>query len=100
MFSNTNTDSYLQAECVYLRRSIVSQFLVSREDRRGGLAHRVQAATVLADPPWRFVNRTGKMAPEHRRLSRYGTLTVEEIASLPVQKIPAGSGLEVAACRM
>jgi N6-adenosine-specific RNA methylase IME4 len=44
-------------------------------------------ATVLADPPWRFVNRTGKMAPEHRRLSRYGTLTVEEIASLPVQKI-------------
>jgi N6-adenosine-specific RNA methylase IME4 len=46
-------------------------------------------ATVLADPPWRFVNRTGKMAPEHRRLSRYGTLTVEEIASLPVEEILA-----------
>ena len=40
--------------------------------------------TVLADPPWRFSNRTGKVAPEHRRLSRYDTLTVEEIAALPV----------------
>jgi hypothetical protein len=26
--------------------------------------------TVLADPPWRFTNRTGKVAPEHRRLDR------------------------------
>lgn len=43
--------------------------------------------TVLADPPWRFLNRTGKVAPEHRRLSRYGTLTVEEIAALPVSGI-------------
>src|SRR5437016_2399223 len=40
--------------------------------------------TILADPPWRFSNRTGKMAPEHRRLSRYGTLTLEEILALPV----------------
>jgi N6-adenosine-specific RNA methylase IME4 len=40
--------------------------------------------TILADPPWRFINRTGKVAPEHRRLSRYGTLTVEEISALPV----------------
>jgi N6-adenosine-specific RNA methylase IME4 len=40
--------------------------------------------TVLADPPWRFTNRTGKVAPEHRRLSRYQTLTVEEICALPV----------------
>jgi hypothetical protein len=36
-------------------------------------------ATVLADPPWRFTNRTGKVAPEHRRLSRYPTLTLPEI---------------------
>lgn len=43
--------------------------------------------TILADPPWRFINRTGKVAPEHRRLSRYGTLTVEEIATLPVPQI-------------
>ena len=40
--------------------------------------------TVLADPPWRFLNRTGKIAPEHRRLARYETLSVSEIASLPV----------------
>lgn len=40
--------------------------------------------TILADPPWRFVNRTGKVAPENRRLNRYGTLTTEEIAALPV----------------
>lgn len=43
--------------------------------------------TILADPPWRFLNRTGKVAPEHRRLSRYDTLTVEEIAALPVAQI-------------
>lgn len=40
--------------------------------------------TILADPPWRFQNRTGKMAPEHRRLSRYGTMTIEDISALPV----------------
>ena len=40
--------------------------------------------TVLADPPWRFTNRTGKVAPEHRRLSRYETMTTDEICSLPV----------------
>jgi N6-adenosine-specific RNA methylase IME4 len=40
--------------------------------------------TVLADPPWRFANRTGKMAPEHRRLSRYATMTLQDIMELPV----------------
>jgi N6-adenosine-specific RNA methylase IME4 len=40
--------------------------------------------TVLADPPWRFTNRTGKVAPEHKRLSRYPTLTLDEICGLPV----------------
>jgi len=43
--------------------------------------------TVLADPPWQFQNRTGKVAPEHRRLSRYGTLTLDEIKVLPVAQI-------------
>lgn len=38
----------------------------------------------MADPPWRFTNRTGKVAPEHRRLSRYETLALEEICALPV----------------
>jgi N6-adenosine-specific RNA methylase IME4 len=46
-------------------------------------------ATVLADPPWRFQNRTGKVAPEHRRLSRYDTMTAKEIAALPVAEIAA-----------
>lgn len=43
--------------------------------------------TILADPPWRFQNRTGKMAPEHRRLSRYGTMDLEEIMALPVSQV-------------
>ncbi len=43
--------------------------------------------TFLADPPWRFKNRTGKMAPEHQRLSRYPTLTLAEIAAIPVQSV-------------
>lgn len=42
--------------------------------------------TVLADPPWQFQNRTGKMAPEHKRLSRYPTLTLDEIKAIPVAK--------------
>jgi len=42
--------------------------------------------TILADPPWRFTNRTGKVAPEHRRLRRYETMSFEEIAALPVKE--------------
>src|SRR5262245_10099723 len=45
--------------------------------------------TILIDPPWRFTNRTGKVAPEHRRLSRYATMTVDEIAALPVPDLAA-----------
>src|SRR5712671_4273727 len=43
-------------------------------------------ATVLADPPWQFINRTGKIAPEHRRLSRYVTMSVEEICAIAVSE--------------
>ena len=43
--------------------------------------------TVLADPPWQFTNRTGKMAPEHKRLTRYPTMTLQEIKDLPVEAI-------------
>jgi N6-adenosine-specific RNA methylase IME4 len=39
---------------------------------------------ILVDPPWRFANRTGKVAPEHKRLHRYATMSLEEIAALPV----------------
>jgi len=44
-------------------------------------------ATILADPPWRFLNRTGKVAPEHKRLSRYDTLSLEEIKQIPVHTV-------------
>ena len=43
--------------------------------------------TILADPPWQFQNRTGKIAPEHKRLSRYGTMTLGDIKCLPVPLI-------------
>lgn len=45
--------------------------------------------TILADPPWQFQNKTGKVAPEHRRLNRYGTMTLSEIMALPVGEISA-----------
>lgn len=45
---------------------------------------RVGYGTILADPPWRFDNRSGKVAPEHKRLSRYETLSLEEIEQIPV----------------
>jgi N6-adenosine-specific RNA methylase IME4 len=48
--------------------------------------------TVLADPPWRFTNRTGKVAPEHRRLARYTTMSAKEIAGLPVADLMATRG--------
>lgn len=43
--------------------------------------------TILADPPWQFQNRTGKMAPEHKRLNRYPTMSLEEIKQLPVSRV-------------
>lgn len=46
-------------------------------------------STILADPPWQFQNRTGKVAPEHKRLSRYGTMTLDDICALPVADIAA-----------
>ena len=46
-------------------------------------------ATIYADPPWRLQNRTGKMAPEHQRLLRYPTMTLEEILELPVNRLAA-----------
>jgi N6-adenosine-specific RNA methylase IME4 len=40
--------------------------------------------TILADPPWQFQNKTGKVAPEHKRLQRYRTMVLSEIKALPV----------------
>lgn len=48
-----------------------------------------QYSTILADPPWQFQNRTGKVAPEHRRLLRYPTMELKEILELPVARLAA-----------
>lgn len=55
----------------------------ANEDFRRQLDGR-RFGTILADPPWRFQNSTGKIAPEHKRLSRYGTMTLADICALPV----------------
>lgn len=43
--------------------------------------------TIYADPPWQFRNRTGKVAPEHKRLTRYETMSLQDIKDLPVSDI-------------
>lgn len=43
--------------------------------------------TIYADPPWQFQNRTGKVAPEHKRLTRYETMPLADIKALPVSEI-------------
>lgn len=48
-------------------------------------------STILADPPWQFQNRTGKVAPEHRRLLRYPTMELKEIMDLPVGRLAGAS---------
>lgn len=60
--------------------AIASDDLIQWADER-------KFSTILADPPWRFQNSSGKVAPEHRRLSRYDTMTLDEIAALPVEAI-------------
>ncbi|MBK6895338.1 MAG: S-adenosylmethionine-binding protein [Alphaproteobacteria bacterium] len=45
--------------------------------------------TLLVDPPWQFANRTGKVAPEHKRLNRYSTMNLSEICAMPVKTITA-----------
>jgi N6-adenosine-specific RNA methylase IME4 len=57
-------------------RSTVEDFRTAVQGRTFG--------TILADPPWQFQNRTGKVAPEHRRLARYATMTLDAIKALPV----------------
>jgi len=47
-------------------------------------------STILADPPWQFTNHTGKVSPEHKRLYRYQTMSLDEIKQLPVDQIAAG----------
>jgi N6-adenosine-specific RNA methylase IME4 len=54
-----------------------------------GFAQSRRFATILADPPWQFTNKTGKVAPEHKRLSRYGTMKLDEITTLPLGELAA-----------
>ena len=49
--------------------------------------HGEKFKTILADPPWQFQNRTGKMAPEHKRLNRYSTMRLEDIKAMPVKEV-------------
>jgi N6-adenosine-specific RNA methylase IME4 len=62
---------------------------LSAADDLAALAGERKFATFLADPPWQFANRTGKIAPEHKRLSRYGTMALDEVARLPVEQMSA-----------
>ena len=52
-----------------------------------GKANGRRFKTIMADPPWRFQNATGKIAPGHKRLNRYGTLTLDQIKALPVSEV-------------
>ncbi|WP_374299790.1 MT-A70 family methyltransferase [Paracoccus sp. (in: a-proteobacteria)] len=61
--------------------------MTSASDDLLATAGAVRFGTILADPPWQFQNRTGKMAPEHKRLSRYPTMTLDEICDLPVAAV-------------
>jgi Transcriptional activator, adenine-specific DNA methyltransferase len=67
----------------------VRNILQTAADHLRAFAHGERFSTILADPPWQFTNRTGKMAPEHRRLRRYGTMTLAEIMALPVAEVAA-----------
>ncbi len=61
--------------------------MISASDDLLALAKGRKFRTILADPPWKFQNSTGKVAPEHRRLNRYGTMKLDAIKELPVSRV-------------
>ena len=65
----------MEKDCLYHKKYDLLQFCAGETFK-----------TILADPPWQFQNRTGKMAPEHKRLNRYPTMKLEEIKALPVEE--------------
>jgi N6-adenosine-specific RNA methylase IME4 len=67
-------------DCLAMPNQLLTQDFLER-------VHRRDYQTILADPPWQFKNRTGKMAPEHKRLARYSTLSFQEIRVLPVSDV-------------
>ena len=64
----------------------VAELNLTIEDFRNYTAGK-KYKTIYADPPWQFQNRTGKVAPEHKRLTRYATMTLDEIKQLPVSDV-------------
>ena len=65
----------------------MNQHLADTTANLAKLASHGRFRTILADPPWQFVNRTGKVAPEHARLSRYGTMPTPDISGLQVNQL-------------
>lgn len=61
--------------------------MISASDDLIGQTRGQRFKTILADPPWQFQNSTGKVAPEHKRLSRYSTMKLDEIKILPVSQV-------------
>lgn len=45
--------------------------------------------TVLADPPWRFKNKSGKASPEYKKITRYATMELSDLCRLPVRQVVA-----------
>ena len=76
MWGGDNQEKIIEIKCAHpmIKRKVI----VLDSDR---------FSTILADPPWRFSNRTGKMAPEHKRLVRYPTMSLKEIMELPIPQM-------------
>jgi len=72
---------------VFLKNYILRENNMNASDDLLNKVGNNKFSTILADPPWQFQNRTGKMAPEHKRLSRYSTMSLQEIKDLPVESI-------------
>ena len=72
-------------ESQVLRNTIESLRAFAKDNQSG-------FGSVILDPPWRFANRTGKVAPEHRRLHRYSTMKVDQLAKLPVGDLVPKAG--------
>lgn len=67
----------------------MNAFTTSVNDSIIRLSEKSKFPTILADPPWQFSNRTGKMAPEHKRLNRYETMELADICAMPVAELAA-----------
>ena len=76
----------MQRAALQKGKKLMGDFITAAEDllRSNG---NERYGTILADPPWKFDNSTGKVAPEHKRLMRYPTLSLQEIKELPIAQL-------------